>query len=135
MRVFICAIMIVLAIATMAITDDEILTMYRAQIVKKYHSDMSNDSGRVKWHGKVIQQKILTNELRRIDTHDSGFVFTNKWIDAHKYNTERYKKKTQIRPPMTNGIPVKLAEARMRRYREKTTNSNVTIRVAITPKK
>lgn len=135
MKILICAITLVLAIASMAITDDEILAMYRAQIVKKYHSDMSNDSGRVKWHGKVIQQKILTNELRRIDTHYSGFVFTNKWVDAHKYYAGWYKRKTLIRPPMTNGVPTKLAEARMRRYREKTASSNITIRVSITPKK
>lgn len=135
MKMFICATMLILAIASMAVSEDEILSMYRAQIIKKYHSDMSNDSGRVKWHGKIVQQKILTNELRRIDTHDSGFVFTNKWVDSYKYKAAQYKKKTQIQPPMTNGVPTKLAEARMRRYREKTTNSNVTIRVSITPKK
>lgn len=135
MKMFICAIMLILATASMAISDNEILSMYRAQIIKKYHSDMSNDNGRVKWHGKIIQQKILTNELRRVDMHDSGFVFTNKWIDSYKYKSAQYKKKTQLQPPMTNGIPKKLAEARMRRYEEKKNGSNVTIRVSINPKK
>lgn len=33
------------------------------------------------------------------------------------------------RPPMTNGIPAKLAAARLRRYEEQTTKTNVTVNV------
>lgn len=118
-----------------AITEDEIMALYKKQVVEKYNADMKSDYGRVKWYGKIEKSIILTNELRRIDIHSSGAVFTNNAINAYGFFARKYQKKTQIPPAMTNGIPKKLAEARIRRWREKNIVSNVTIIVTGNAKK
>lgn len=118
-----------------AVTEDEIFELYKKQIVDKYNADMKTDYGRAKWYGKIEKSIILTNKLRRVDIHSSGAIFTNKWRDAYAVKAKAYKRRTQIPPALTNGVPKKLAEARMKRWREKNTVSNVTIKVTGNAKK
>lgn len=100
----------------------------------KYDLDMAHPDGRKSWHGKLHHEEVHTNDLFKIE------VYTNELTGA----TWRYRlpfkptnpaaqvKRTNAalpRPVITNGIPAKLAAARIRRQIESTTVSNVTVNV------
>lgn len=135
MKKSIAFILAIIPAILLAVTDEEIMSLYKQRVIAEYNRDMKSDSGREKWYGKIEKSIILTNELRRIDIHSSGAVFTNNGVNAYKIRATEYQKKTQIPPSMTNGVPKKLAEARARRWREKNTVSNVTIKVTGNAKK
>lgn len=99
-------------------------------LYRRYTNEVSKaGTARNQWHGKVERSIILTNELRRVDIHADGAIFTNLWYDASAQKLKVNNKRNFKTPPMTNGIPVKLAEARMRRWCERQAVSNVTITV------
>lgn len=135
MKKSIAFILAIIPAILLAVTDEEIMSLYKQRVIAEYNRDMKSNSGRVKWYGKINKSIVLTNELRRVDIHSSGAVFTNKWVDAYKVKAKEYKKRTQMPTAMTNGVPKKLAEARARRWREKNMVSNVTIKVTGTAKK
>ena len=95
----------------------------------KYDLDMARPEGRKAWHGKLHHEEVHTNDLYKIE------VYTNELTGA----TWRYrlpftpKPLTPVAPRtktvMTNGIPAKLAAARLRRQIESATVSNVTVNV------
>lgn len=114
------------ALAAHATDDAEFLQL----LYRRYTNEVAKaGSGRTAWHGAVKKSIILTNELRRIDIHADGKVFTNQWYNASSIKLKENNRRNFTRPPMTNGVPVKLAEARMRRWREKQGVSNVVISV------
>lgn len=135
MKKSIAFILAIIPAILLAVTDEEIMSLYKQRVIAEYNRDMKSDSGRVKWYGKINKSIVLTNELRRVDIHSSGAIFTNKWADAYAVKAKAYKKRTQMPTAMTNGVPKKLAEARARRWREKNMVSNVTIKVTGTAKK
>lgn len=95
--------------------------------MSKYDADMKTQSGRRAWHGKLLYSEIHTNELCAVE------VYSNEVDGAVWRYRLPFKPKASVThaktPPMTNGIPVKLAQARMRRYQEQNTKSNVTVNV------
>ena len=102
----------------------------------KYDLDMQSDAGRRKWHGKIVNEEIHTNDAVKVQVYSNSvdgtiwrYKIPFKAADLRKvvnsYNAKLPK------PPMTNGIPVALAQARMRRYEEKNTVSNVTINITV----
>lgn len=46
-----------------------------ASIRRVYETDMSNTTGRVRWHGKVVETVIDTNALTRTRIHADGWRF------------------------------------------------------------
>lgn len=102
----------------------------------KYDLDMRDPNGRKNWHGKLIREEIHANDLMKVEVYSNSvdgavwrYAIPFKPVDVRKF-VESYNKKLPP-PPMTNGIPVALAEARMRRYAEKNTVSNVTETVTV----
>lgn len=102
----------------------------------KYDLDMQSDAGRKKWHGKLVKEEIYTNEAVKVEVYSNSvdgtvwrYKIPFKAADIRKF-VSSYNAKLP-KPPMTNGIPVALARARMRRYEEKNTVSNVTVNVTV----
>ena len=99
--------------------------------MSKYDADMKTQSGRRAWHGKLLHSEIHTNELCAVE------VYSNEVDGAVWRYRLPFKPAASVasanarlpRPPMTNGIPAKLAAARQRRYEEQTTSSNITVSV------
>ena len=102
----------------------------------KYDLDMRSDAGRRNWHGSLIREEIHTNDLLKVAVYSNSvdgavwrYAIPFKPVDVKKF-VEKYNAKLP-KPPMTNGVPVALAEARMRRFVEKNTVSNVTETITV----
>lgn len=72
---------------------------------RKYHRDMLSKDGRIAWHGKILQQYLLTNQetkvIYRVDLHADGY--------AHQY----VPKKWEIKDPEEKAkLAQQLAEKR-----------------------
>lgn len=108
----------------------QLLHAMRLQI-SKYDADMKTQSGRRAWHGKLICEEIHTNELCAVEVYSNevdGAVWRYRLPFKPKESVSAANAKLP-RPPMTNGVPAKLAAARQRRYEEQTTSSNITVNV------
>ena len=91
---------------------------------RKYHRDCESLSGRQAWHGRLKKQIINTNDLTRTEVYEDGKTFTAKWkIVTPIMAVSNANKRVMI---STNGIPAKLAAARLRRQQEKATTNIVT---------
>lgn len=108
----------------------QLLHAMRLQM-SKYDADMKTQSGRRAWHGKLLHSEVYTNELCAVEVYSNevdGAVWRYRLPFKPKETVSSYNARLP-RPPMTNGIPAKLAAARLRRYEEQTTTSNVTVNV------
>ena len=112
---------------------DEILHAVELNMAK-YDLDMARPEGRKAWHGRLHHEEVHTNALCKIE------VYTNELTGATwrfrlpftPKDPEAEVKKANARlprPVTTNGIPAKLAAARLRRQVESQTVSNVTVTV------
>ena len=91
---------------------------------RKYHRDCESLSGRQAWHGRLKKQIINTNDLTRTEVYEDGKTFTAKWkIVTPIMAVSNANKRVMV---STNGIPAKLAAARLRRQQEKATTNIVT---------
>ena len=91
---------------------------------RKYHRDCESLSGRQAWHGRLKKQIINTNDLTRTEVYEDGKTFTAKWkLVTPAMAVSNANKRVMI---STNGIPAKLAAARLRRQQEKATTNIVT---------
>ena len=91
---------------------------------RKYHRDCETASGRQAWHGRLKKQIINTNDLTRTEVYEDGKTFTQRWkIVTPAMAVSNANKRVMI---STNGIPAKLAAARLRRQKEKATTNTVT---------
>lgn len=113
----------------------KLLHAIRLQMTK-YDLDMRDPNGRKNWHGKLIREEIYTNDLVKVEVYSNAvdgavwrYRIPFKPVDTRKY-VEKYNANLP-RPPMTNGIPVALAAARMKRYQEKNVVSNVTETITV----
>lgn len=104
---------------------EKLLHAVRLQMVK-YDRDMKSQSGRSAWHGKLVRSEIYTNELCKVEVYSNevdGIVWRYRTpfvpVNVKASNAKLPK------PVMTNGIPAKLAAARLRRQAEKQGASNV----------
>lgn len=104
---------------------EKLLHAVRLQMVK-YDRDMKSKSGRSAWHGRLVMSEVYTNELCVVE------VYSNE-VDGAVWRYRRPFLPVEIkslnaklpRPVMTNGIPAKLAAARLRRQAETQGVSNV----------
>ena len=97
----------------------------------RYERDSRTESGRTAWHGKMVKQIVDTNALTRVTVYEDGHEYREPWkMQNPKEAVDVYNSKLP-KPPMTNGVPAKLAAARARRYQEKITVSNVTETVTV----
>lgn len=95
-----------------------------------YEREVKTTSGRAKWHGKLVNQIINTNELKKVSVYADGKEFTDSWklVTPIDVVTNRMKRLSVT----TNGIPAKLAAARLRRAAlEGVVTSNVVITVEV----
>lgn len=109
---------------------EKLLHAVRLQMVK-YDRDMKSQSGRSAWHGKLIRTEIYTNELCKVEVYSNevdGVVW--RYRTPFKPVSVKSVNAKLPRPVMTNGIPAKLAAARLRRQAEIDQGvSNVTVTV------
>jgi hypothetical protein len=129
-------------VATIAISDTNVVftTLYsdgkpnawtQADLVealgllnRKYHRDCETPSGRKAWHGRLKKEIINTNDLTRTEVYEDGKTFTAKWkLVTPAVAVSNANKRVML---STNGIPAKLAAARLRRQQEKATTNIVT---------
>ena len=92
---------------------------------RKYHRDVETDAGRKAWHGKLVSTVVDTNALVKVTTYEDGTEFR----DPFKVITpvaSAQARAAQI-SVSTNGLPARLAAARLRRATEKAAVSNVTV--------
>ena len=91
---------------------------------RKYHRDVQSADGRKAWHGKKVREIVDTNTLEKVTVYEDGMAFT----DPAKIVTPADSIATynaHLPPPvMTNGVPARLAAARLRQ-RENSSTTNV----------
>ena len=92
-----------------------------------YLRDNATKEGRVRWHGKVVTTSVDTNTLIRTTIHEDGEVFE----DTAKITTPAQAAQAQLArlppPVMTNGIPARLANARLRQRENAATTNEVVV--------
>ena len=93
---------------------------------RKYHRETDfatgTSSGRAAWHGRLVSTVIDTNALTRTTTYADGKVFVDH------FQRQTAKVSTYKPPVMTNGVPARLAAARVRNVEPVKTNE-VTITI------
>ena len=92
-------------------------------INRKYHRDCETAAGRKAWHGKLKREIVNTNDLTKTEVYEDGTSFSlpAKIITPSKAVASANKN----RLANTNGIPAKLAQARLLRAQEKATTNIV----------
>lgn len=89
---------------------------------RKYHRDCETVSGRKAWHGRLKKEIVNTNELTKTEVYEDGTTFSM----PAKIITPAISVSNANKALSTNGIPAKLAAARLRRQQEKATTNIVT---------
>ena len=80
---------------------------------RKYHREVDaatgTASGRAAWHGKIVRPAVIdTNALTRTTFYEDGTVFVDPFVP-------RPPARKSLPPPvMTNGVPARIAAARLR---------------------
>jgi len=109
--------------ALMTATKDEAVP--EKLIRRIYDRDTRTASGRTKWHGRQTAQIVDTNAWTRTTIYEDGTRFTDRAAPPAKRT---------VRPTvaMTNGVPARLAAARVRwtdaKNNGNTTTANITLR-------
>lgn len=88
---------------------------------RKYHRDCEKASGRKAWHGKLKREIINTNDLTKTEVYEDGTSFTYKF----KLKTPSQAVKDYNSRLSTNGVPARIAAARLKRMQEKQTTNTV----------
>ena len=97
-----------------------------------YVRENATAEGRRRWHGKVERTVVTTNEttLVKVTTHEDGKTFIDAATIKPTAESVAAANAKLARPVMTNGVPAKLAAARLRRQVEVAQGvSNVTVTV------
>ena len=94
---------------------------------------LATEEGRLKWHGAYVGQTVDLASQTATFTHADGTTYSVAFA-APNLSADVAKANRKLPVAMTtNGVPVKLADARRRRYQEKVDSpSNVTVRVSAT---
>lgn len=95
----------------------------------KYDMDMRTDSGRRAWHGRMIREVVDTNALTKVQVY-SNDVTGAIWKYRMPFKPVGVKVYPSQRVAHTNGVPSRLAEARIRRAAE-VNNGPVTTNITI----
>lgn len=90
---------------------------------RKYHRDCENAQGRKAWHGKLKREVVNTNDLTKTEVYEDGTSFTYK----HRIITPAQAVSNRNARIMlaTNGVPERIAAARLKRMQEMTTTNVV----------
>jgi hypothetical protein len=88
---------------------------------RKYHRDCETAGGRKAWHGKLKRAIINTNDLTKTEVYEDGTSFTHQF----KIKTPTQSVKDYNSRLSTNGVPARIAAARLRRMQEKATTNIV----------
>lgn len=101
-------------------------------LARLYAREVSTPTGRSRWHGRKIREVVNTNTLTKVSYYEDGTSFTDeaKITPASDTSSIQYANSKLPKPVMTNGIPVRLANARLMQRENSTTVSNVTVRLA-----
>ena len=94
---------------------------------------LATEEGRLKWHGAYVGQTVDLASQTATFTHADGTTYLVKFaVPDLAADVAKANRKLPV-AMTTNGVPVKLADARRRRYQEKVDSpSNVTVRVTAT---
>lgn len=88
---------------------------------RKYHRDCESPNGRKAWHGRLVKEIIDEDAETKTEIHEDSttFVYRFKVVTPSQAVTDRNKKLVAN----TNGVPARLAAARVQRVQEiQTTN-------------
>lgn len=90
---------------------------------RKYHRDCETASGRKAWHGKLKREIVNTNDLTKTEIYEDGTSFSlpAKIITPSQAVAAANKNRLAT----TNGIPARLAQARILRMQEQATTNIV----------
>lgn len=83
-----------------------------------YVRDNATADGRKRWHGKVVSTSVDTNRLVKVTVHEDGETFEDAAKVSPTAASVAAANARLATPVMTNGIPAKLAAARLRRQSE-----------------
>ena len=104
-------------------TNDQLLAM----MAERYARDMSNETGRVAWHGKIAQTTVTTNTLGEL-------VKTQVYSDGYSYDIKA-KGAPPLTPKVKNDLPARLKAARVRRAAELAVTNTVLITTTLKKEK
>ena len=92
-------------------------------INRKYHRDCETALGRKAWHGKLKKEIVNTNDLTKTEVYEDGTTFSMPAKIVTPSQAVANANKNRL--ANTNGIPAKLAQARLLRAQEKATTNVV----------
>lgn len=104
-------------------TNEQLLSM----MAERYSRDMSNETGRVAWHGKVTQTTVATNTLGEL-------IKTQVYSDGYTYDIKA-QAKSPLAPKVKNDLPARLKAAQERRAAELATTNTVLITTTLKKEK
>ena len=90
---------------------------------RKYHRDCETSTGRRAWHGKLKKEIVNTNDLTKTEVYEDGTTFSMPAKIVTPSQAVANANKNRL--ANTNGIPAKLAQARLLRAQEKATTNVV----------
>ena len=90
---------------------------------RKYHRDCETSTGRRAWHGKLKKEIVNTNDLTKTEVYEDGTTFSMPAKIVTPSQAVANANKNLL--ANTNGIPAKLAQARLLRTQEKATTNIV----------
>lgn len=96
---------------------------------RKYHRDVSTKEGRRAWHGAMKREVVNTNTLEKITYYEDGTAFADPARIITPQDSVNAANAKLPKPVMTNGIPARLAAARLRQRENSTTTNTVTVTI------
>ena len=94
---------------------------------RKYHRDVSTETGRRAWHGARTREVVDTNTLEKVTYYEDGTAFTDQARIVTPQDSVNAYNASLPKPVMTNGVPARLASARLRQRENSTTTNEVTV--------
>ena len=90
---------------------------------RKYHRDCETQSGRKAWHGRLKTEIIDEDKSTKTEIYEDGTAFTKAFQVITPSQAVANANKNLL--ANTNGIPARLAQARLLRNQEKATTNVV----------
>lgn len=88
---------------------------------RKYHRDCEGAGGRKSWHGRLTKEVIDEDAETKTEVYEDGTTFVYKF----KKVTPQQSVKEQNSRLSTNGVPARIAAARLKRMQEMATTNTV----------
>ena len=100
-----------------------------AMLERLYANDVATETGRKRWHGDRVSESVDTNAMTKTITYRDGTEFTEKAHIVTALSAVRKANAKAARAVMTNGIPVRLAQARLQQAKNAATTNEVTVSI------